>query len=210
MKFRRYLWLVLAITTIDQIVKVAVKLNMLPGESWSIWGDSFRLTFVENNGFAFGLTLSDLMARIGWDLTSETAKLWLSVVSVLALGALLYSLWRFSEHRSPLPWFLAVVIGGALGNVLDRLFYGAIFHDINTYTGGLLHGRVVDMFFIDPAPGLFSAPIFNLADVAISMGVITLLILQGKFQKIHRRNIAASMSDDMAIGQEQGQLEALK
>lgn len=202
MKFRRYIWLALAITAIDQIVKVVVKLTMLPGESWPIWGDSFRVTFVENNGFAFGLTLSDLMASIGWDLTSEVAKLWLSLVSILALGALLYSLWRFSEHRSPLPWFLAVVIGGALGNVLDRLFYGAIFHDINTYTGGLLHGRVVDMFFIDPAPGLFSAPIFNLADVAISIGVIILLIFQGRFQKIHKKNIAAALSDDLAVATE--------
>lgn len=202
MKFRRYIWLAMAITAIDQIVKVVVKLNMLPGESWPIWRDSFRITFVENNGFAFGLTLSDLMARIGWDLTSEVAKLWLSLVSILALAALVYSLWRFSQHRSPLPWFLAVVIGGALGNVLDRIFYGAIFQDINTYTGGLLHGRVVDMFFIDPAPGLFSAPIFNVADVAISLGVIVLLIFQGKFQKIHRRNVAASLSDDLTVSQE--------
>lgn len=199
MKFRRYVWLALAITAIDQIVKVVVKLTLLPGESWPVLGDWFRLTFVENNGFAFGLTLSDLMTRVGWDLTSETAKLWLSLVSILALAALLYSLWRFSEHRSPLPWFLAIVIGGALGNVLDRIFYGAIFHDINTYSGGLLHGRVVDMFFIDPAPGLFSAPIFNLADVAISVGVIILLIFQGRFQKIHRRNVAASLSDDLAV-----------
>lgn len=199
MKFRRYVWLALAITAIDQIVKVIVKLNMVPGESRLLWGDSFRITFVENNGFAFGLTLSDLMAKIGLDLTSESAKLWLSLVSILALAALLYSLWRFAEHRSPLPWFLAVVIGGALGNVLDRIFYGAIFQNINTYPGGLLHGRVVDMFFIDPAPGLFAAPIFNLADVAISVGVIILLIFQGRFQKTHRKNIAASLSDDLAV-----------
>lgn len=198
MKFRRYLWFALLITAIDQIVKVAVKLSMRPGESWSIVGDAFKLTFVENNGFAFGLTLSDLMSKIGLDLTSELAKLWLSLVSILALGALLYSLWRFSSHRSPLPWFLAVVIGGATGNVLDRIFYGVIFQDINTYTGGLLHGRVVDMFFFNPAPDLISAPIFNLADVAIGVGVIILLIFQGRFQQVHRRKVAASLSDDLS------------
>lgn len=197
MKILRYVWLVLAITILDQVVKVVVKLNMLPGESVSVIGDLFRITFVENNGFAFGLTLSDLFFRIGIDLTSESAKLWLSCVSILALVALFYTLWKFAAHRSALPWWLAVVIGGALGNVIDRVFYGMWFSDINTYVGGFMHGRVVDMFFFDPAPGLFSAPIFNLADVAISFGVITLLLFQGRFQRLHRKKTAASLSDDL-------------
>lgn len=198
MKMSRYLWLVLVIAALDQAVKLVVKLHMLPGESIPVAGDLFRITFVENNGFAFGLTLSDLFFKLGVDLTSESAKLWLSLLSVLALAALFYTLWKFAAHRSPLPWWLAVVIGGALGNVIDRLFYGMWFSEINTYVGGFLHGRVVDMFFLNPAQGLFSAPIFNLADVAISLGVFTLLLFQGRFQRIHRKKTAASLSDDLA------------
>ncbi len=197
MKLRRYLWLILAIAALDQVVKISVKLNMLPGESWPVFGSVFKLTFLENNGFAFGWTLSDMMSGLGVDWTTHTSKLWLSIISLVALLALFYSLWRFASHRSLLPWFLAVVIGGALGNVIDRLFYGMWFQSINTYVGGFMHGRVVDMFFLDPAPQTFSAPVFNLADVAIAVGVFTLLMFQGKFQQTHKRNIAASLSDDL-------------
>lgn len=198
MKFRRYLWLILAIAILDQMVKIFVKLTMFPGEWWPAGGKVFRFTFVENNGFAFGLTLNDVMAGTGLDWTSEMAKLWLSIISLLALAALFYSLWRFATHKSPLPWFLAVVIGGALGNVIDRMFYGVWFHSMNIYPGGFMHGRVVDMFYFDPAPDLFSAPIFNIADVAIAIGVITLLIFQGRFQHLHRQRVAASLSDDLS------------
>lgn len=198
MRIRRYLWLILGVVLIDQAVKMTVKLNMYPEESWPIIDGFFRLWFVENEGFAFGMTFADLLSRVGVVITSYTAKFWLSMISLLALAALFVSLWKFARHRSPLPWFLALVLGGAIGNVIDRLFYGWWFSSINTYHGGFMHGRVVDMFCLDTKLDLFPAPIFNLADVAISVGVITLLVFQGRFQRQHRQRVAASLSDDLS------------
>ncbi len=198
MKFRRYAGLCLAITFLDQGLKVLVKLTMYPGESWPLIGDAFRLTLVENNGFAFGLTLADLADKFGQSWSSETAKVILSLISLIALAALIYGLWRFSRHQSPLPYFLACVVGGALGNVIDRTFYGWIFQSINVYDGRLLHGRVVDMFHLNSEASWLNAPIFNLADVAIFVGVLTLLLFQGKFQRMHRKRVAAALSDDLS------------
>ncbi len=188
--------LVLGIAAVDQAVKVMVKLTFLPGEMRPVFGRAFRLTFVENNGFAFGLTLHDLAGSWAGAWSAVEAKYLLSVVSLLAIGLLMYALWRYREHRSALPWMLAVITGGALGNVIDRTFYGWLFAERNLYQGGWLQGRVVDMFCFDPSPGSFAAPVFNLADVAIAMGVFSLLFLQHRFHRQHKERLAAERSDD--------------
>lgn len=188
--------LVLGIAGIDQAVKAVVKLSLLPGEMRPIFGSVFRLTLVENNGFAFGLTLHDLAGSWAGTWSAVQAKYLLSVVSVLALGLLVYALWRYRDHRSALPWMLAIIIGGALGNVIDRTLYGWLFADRNLYQGSWLQGRVVDMFCFDPSPESFAAPVFNLADVAIAVGVFSLLFLQHRFHRQHKERLAAELSDD--------------
>ena len=114
----------------------------------------------------------------------------MSFVAVIAIGVVLY---RLGKHKSPLPWFVALIFGGALGNIIDRTFYG-IFFSNNAYTGGLFHGRVVDFFYLDictcPLPEFMGGgnanlwPIFNIADAAISIGIVVILIFQGRFFKM--------------------------
>lgn len=191
-KALKFFLIAAAVIIIDQIVKVVVKTNMIMGEAGQIHviGDFFKLYFIENNGAAFGLTVGKLLSPIGIDLSEETGKLILSVFSIFAVFAIGYVLYRLASHRSPLPLFVALIFGGALGNIIDRTFYGLIYHEMNNYEGGLFLGRVVDMFYFDM--GRLSIgdwhmdmfPIFNIADSCISIGIVVILIFQGKFFKM--------------------------
>lgn len=187
-----YFAIAAAVIVIDQIVKVIVKLNMVMGEGGQIQviGDFFKIYFIENNGAAFGLTVGKLLSPLGVDMSEETGKLILSVFSIIAVVAIGYVLYRLATHKSPLPIFVALIFGGALGNIIDRTFYGLFFHDINNYEGGLFLGRVVDMFYFDMGRltigdwHMDMFPIFNIADSCISIGIVVILIFQGKFFKM--------------------------
>lgn len=186
----RYYLIALAVILLDQVVKLIVKLNMRIGEDIPILGDFFRIYFIENRGAAFGVTLDYL-----WEgLSAETAKVILTLFSVGAVFFIIYFLRQVARHPSRLPFFLAFILGGAVGNIIDRVFYGIWFAEINDYEGGLLHGRVVDMFYIDIYQGflpewipllggmkVFLWPIFNIADAAISIGIVAILIFQNSF-----------------------------
>ncbi len=194
-KALKYFLIAAAIIVIDQIVKVVVKLNMVMGEAGQIHviGDFFKIYFIENNGAAFGLTVGKLLSPIGIDLSEETGKLILSVFSIVAVVAIGYVLYKLANHRSPLPLFVALIFGGALGNIIDRTFYGLFFHEMNNYEGGLFLGRVVDMFYFDM--GRLSIgdwhmdmfPIFNVADSCISVGIVVILIFQNRFFKMDEK-----------------------
>lgn len=188
----RYVLIALAIVLVDQAVKVSVKLGMAYQESIPVLGSFFQLYFIENNGAAFGLTLGRLLSPVV-EISEETAKLLLSVFSVVLvffIGRYLYSI---RHSTTGLPTWVALILGGAIGNIIDRLFYGVWFMEINRYEGGLFHGRVVDMFFFDLwrftwpnwVPGLggtyASTPIFNIADAAISIGIVVILVFQKRF-----------------------------
>jgi signal peptidase II len=196
----KYFSISLAVILLDQIVKLIVKFNMAKGEAGQIkiLGNFFKLHFIENNGAAFGLTLTDLFNNVGIEMTQETGKLILSIFSIVAVGAIGYVLYRLRDHKSALPIFVALIFGGALGNIIDRTFYGVWFSNINDYEGGLFFGRVVDMFYIDIWKGYlpdwkyvpffngqYTAlwPIWNIADAAISIGITVILIFQGRFFK---------------------------
>ncbi|RMG67528.1 MAG: lipoprotein signal peptidase [Bacteroidetes bacterium] len=204
---RKYFLLSAGVVVLDQITKLIVKLNMSLGDEIRVLGDLFKIHFIENKGAAFGLTISRMANAMGIHMSDETGKLILSLFSIAAVIAIGVVLFRLAGHRSLLPWFIALIFGGALGNIIDRTFYGLFFSDINAYTGGLFHGRVVDMFYLDIWKGqlpdwipLFGRsytslwPIFNIADSAISVGIVVILIFQGRFFKQDERARAAEAS----------------
>ncbi|RMG27809.1 MAG: lipoprotein signal peptidase [Bacteroidetes bacterium] len=196
-KPHKYFLIAFLVIAVDQITKLIVKLNMELREEIRVIDDFFKIHFIENKGAAFGLTVANIFNSFGGNMSEETSKLILSIFSIIAVVFIGYFLYKLADHRSPLPYFVALIFGGALGNIIDRTFYGVWFASINEYEGGLFHGRVVDMFYFDiwygtlpnwiPFIGgeLYSLwPIFNVADAAISVGIVTILIFQGKFCKM--------------------------
>ncbi|WNJ21429.1 signal peptidase II [Pontibacter sp. G13] len=198
-KAQLYFLFACAVALVDQGLKIMVKLRMDLYEEVQIFGNHVKFYFTENNGFAFGLELFQLLEEIGIYMTPHTSKTILSLFSLIAVILLGLVLYRFSDHRSRLPWFIALIFGGALGNIIDRMFYGMFFQSINQYAGGFLHGRVVDMIFLDFGGAYYLTPVFNLADVAITFGLIIVLIFQGVFMRRHERKLAMEYADQIAL-----------
>lgn len=190
--------LVILLLVVDQAIKFAVKLNMTIGESIPVFGSWFQICFIENNGMAFGMQFG-----------GSVGKLALSLFRVVLIGAIIVYLRKLLKRDNTPAGVLvglSLVLVGAIGNVLDCLFYGEIFSK-STYTQvaelfppdggytGFLYGKVVDMFYfpiIDttwpdwvPYYGgkefIFFRPIFNFADACISVSVIYMLLFQRKF-----------------------------
>ena len=206
MTLRKLFWTVLAILAADQALKVYIKLNY----SLTYYGNGpivdwgwFRLLFVENKGMAWGASLSDFLPFI----SEDTAKLLLSIFRLLAVTVIGIWLSRAVKAKAPKLQLIAVglIFAGALGNIIDSVFYGVLFSE-TTYNqlatflpeeGGyapLMFGHVVDMFQFPmftwtwpswlPIVGgnqfTFFEPVFNIADSAISVGVVLLLLQQRK------------------------------
>ena len=178
---------------LDQGIKIWVKTHMAYGEEIQLFGwDGALIHFVENNGMAFGLSLG---AKYG--------KLFLTLFRITAVSFLFVYLFRLMRDKAERILLLgfSLIQAGALGNIIDSVFYGYIFSE-SSFHGGvatlfpeeggyapLLYGRVVDMLYFPlfygaypewvPILGgqsyLFFRPVFNIADVAISVGVILLL-----------------------------------
>lgn len=184
------LFLVLA----DQIFKIWVKTHFALGESIPVLGNWFNLRFIENEGMAFGLSFGD---NIG--------KLLLSVFRILLTGFMIYYLSRLIKQSKADLLTISVfslIIAGAMGNILDSLFYGLIFNESTPFAvatlfppeGGyapFFYGKVVDMFDFNlfPLPdwvpifggSYFFPAIFNIADSCITVGVILVIIFNKKF-----------------------------
>ena len=206
MTLRKLSWIVLAILAADQALKAYIKLNY----SLTYYGNGpivdwgwFRLLFVENKGMAWGASLSDFLPFI----SEDTAKLLLSIFRLLAVTGIGIWLSRAVKAKAPKLQLIAVglIFAGALGNIIDSVFYGVLFSE-TTYNqlatflpeeGGyapLMFGHVVDMFQFPmftwtwpswlPIVGgnqfTFFEPVFNIADSAISVGVVLLLLQQRK------------------------------
>ena len=206
MTLRKLSWIVLAILAADQALKVYIKLNY----SLTFYGNGpivdwgwFRLLFVENKGMAWGASLSDFLPFI----SEDTAKLLLSIFRLLAVTGIGIWLSRAVKAKAPKLQLIAagLIFAGALGNIIDSVFYGVLFSE-TTYNqlatflpeeGGyapLMFGHVVDMFQFPmftwtwpswlPVVGgnqfTFFEPVFNIADSAISVGVVLLLLQQQK------------------------------
>lgn len=174
---------------IDQAVKIAIKFTMIPYENIAVVGETVNINFIENKGAAFGLTVADLLQRVGVDVEDDIAKLVLTLFSLLAVMLITYFLQAVRHAKTGLPYFLALILGGAVGNIIDRVFYGVWFSSINDYEGGLLHGRVVDMFYVNLVHGKFLGmdlnllPVFNIADAAITVGILAIILFQRRFFK---------------------------
>lgn len=185
------------VVLIDQVVKFWVKYTMNPYDEVKVVGDVFSINYIENKGAAFGLTVSDIGEKLGWHISDETAKLFLTLFSIFAIMVIVYMLRQVRHQGTALPLCLAFILGGAIGNIIDRVFYGVWFAGVNDYDGGLLHGRVVDMFYLDVYHGnLFGMemnllPVFNIADVAITVGIVMILIFQRRF---FRKPVAAEVA----------------
>lgn len=167
----------------DQVLKTWVKTNMYLGEDIKIIGNRAMLHFTENNGMAFGLELG-----------GEAGKLALTLFRIVAVCGIAYGLVYLIRHKynRGLIMNVSLIMAGALGNIIDSTFYGIIYK-----YAPLFHGRVVDMFYLPLVSGHFPAwvpiwgnedfiffrPVFNIADAAISIGVILILIYQKRYFK---------------------------
>ena len=179
----------------DQLIKIWVKTNMYLGQEFNIIGKWFIIHFTENNGMAFGMEFG-----------GEFGKLALSLFRIAAVGGIGYGLHYLIKHKYHRGLILnvALIFSGALGNIIDSVFYGKIYGYESWF-----HGRVVDMFYFPIAEGhfpswipiwggdefIFFRPVFNLADAAISVGVILILIFQKNYFK-------EDVKDDVGINSE--------
>ncbi|RKR81567.1 signal peptidase II [Mucilaginibacter gracilis] len=171
------------IILLDQIIKIWVRHHMYNGEEIRFLGDRGMLRYTENNGMAWGLELGGDWGKLALTL--------FRIVAVCGIGYGIVFLIKNKYHRG-LIMNLALIFAGAMGNIIDSTFYGVIYG-----YAPLLHGRVVDMFYFPLITGhfpigmpfwggeefVFFRPIFNLADAAISVGVILILFRQKHYFK---------------------------
>jgi len=172
----RVLWFTFSVVVLDQLSKLWVKGINIPwlgidfqgrqyGVGTPIMGDFFRLTYIENPGMAFGIDLG--------------GKLFFSVFSIALSIGILYYLYRARKENVGFRTSLALILGGAIGNLIDRIFYGVIFDE-----APLFYGKVVDFFDVDFfnvnvfGYSLSRWPVFNVADAAVTIGIILLLFVQ--------------------------------
>ncbi|PSK90335.1 lipoprotein signal peptidase [Taibaiella chishuiensis] len=194
MKYKHLLLIVFLILLADQIIKVYVKTHFYMGESVHVAGNWFQLCFIENEGMAFGMKIMD----------TPLGKVILTTFRLVAVAFGFYWVKNLVKkgYGNGLLICAALILAGAAGNLIDSLFYGLIFTESGLDIahmvapgkgyGSFLHGKVVDMFYfplVDTTwpnwvpvwggkPLRFFEPIFNLADAAISTGVLTLLFFQ--------------------------------
>ena len=167
MKRNRGRWLLLLgvlLVTVDQVIKILVKTNMELGESFPVIGDFMRIAFVENEGMAFGMAFGGVAGKY----VLTTLRLALFCVLTWWIG----SLCKKGDTPSGVLAGLTLIDAGALGNILDCLFYGLIF----TPHVPFMQGRVVDMFSFSIFP-----PVFNFADSLVTVGAFYLILFHWKF-----------------------------
>ena len=173
----RLFWIVAGVLVLDQATKLIVRLNMDTGHFGAInlLGDWLKFTYTENPGMAFGITFGP-------------AGL-ITVFSLITAAMITVYMLRVRTGYLPYTVSLACILGGALGNIIDRLFYGMVFD-----YAPFFQGRVVDFIHFDVWHGRLPSsvpligdtylsffPIFNVADIGIVGGVIGILVFQKNF-----------------------------
>ena len=199
MKLRKVILLITLIILADQALKIWIKTSFDFGPVTNVLGIPwFRLYFIENKGMAWG-----------WEFGGDWGKM---ILTLFRLAAVIFGTWylgRIVKQGYSRGFIICatLIYAGALGNLIDSMFYGMIFEESTSSTvakifpahgyAGFLHGRVVDMLYFPmirshfpswfPFVGgddfEFFSPIFNIADASISVGVITLFLFQKRFFK---------------------------
>lgn len=200
MSLKKASLIIVLVLLIDQISKVYIKTNFVLGEFVEVFS-WFKILFIENEGAAWGTKISDLLPFV----SDETGKLSLTIFRLIAICGIGY--WLYTSIKKggtkTLIWAQVLIFAGALGNIIDSVFYGLLFDESygqvatlfsdNPYSS-LFHGRVVDMLYfplIDTVwpqwvPWLggkelrFFEPVFNIADTAISTGFGILIVFNKK------------------------------
>lgn len=193
---KKSLLIIFLILLIDQALKIWIKTNMYIGQEYNVFGNWFIIHFTENEGMAFGMKFG-----------GEYGKLILSLFRIVAVAAIGWYLYKLIKENADKLYIIcmSLIFAGAVGNIIDSVFYGLIFSEsyfnIAQFMpaeggyAGLLHGKVVDMFYFPLFSGyypdwfplwggedfLFFRPVFNIADSAISIGVVLLIIFQKRF-----------------------------
>ena len=175
----RVLYVTGFIVLLDQAAKLFIKGFDIPflhlyhlgiplGASYPIFGDFLRITFIENPGMAFGIDVG--------------GKLFLTVFSIVASIGIFVYLFKIRQEALIIRLALALILGGAIGNLIDRVFYGVIFGE-----GSFFYGKVVDFIDVDFFNIDFLGyhinrfPVFNVADSSVSIGVVMLLLFHKRF-----------------------------
>ena len=201
MSLKKSIIIIILILLVDQISKLYIKTHFALGDEYIVF-HWFRIYFVENDGMAWGTKLSDFTSFI----SERTAKIALTVFRIIAIVGIGYWLVEATRNRSPKVLIIAIalIFAGALGNIIDSVFYAILFNDsygqVATFLpleggyDGILHGRVVDMLYFPLWKGYlpewlplyggkfftFFEPVFNVADMAISTGFIMLIVFNKK------------------------------
>ena len=198
----RVLYLTFGVIFVDQLSKFYIKGINIPllnisfdgmyyGESISVIGNFFKITFIENPGMAFGFN------------PGSDFKLWISVFSLFASIGLIVYLYVVRNKSLSLRIALAMILGGAVGNLIDRVFYGIIYKYAPAF-----YGRVVDFFDFDFFNfAIFGRnydrwPIFNIADASVTIGVIILVIFYRQHKNEDEEKIEQESEKDEQLSLE--------
>ena len=218
MKARQIILIILCIIFADQALKFYIKLNYYAGEEHLMLGQWARLHFVENEGMAWGWKFGGGFGKIALTLFRLVAVIW---------GTFLIKDFIKKKYHKGFVICAAMIYAGALGNLLDSMFYGMIFEQSNPYLqnaaqlfprgggyAGFLHGKVVDMLYFPIITNAhfpswlpiwggddceFFRPVFNIADASISVGVIIILLFQNKFILKHESHLHKQAASDSVV-----------
>ena len=197
MSLKKATVLIILILLIDQISKFYIKTHFALNDKTIVF-NWFQIVFVENEGMAWGTKMSDFISFI----SDRTAKLILTLFRIIAVGFISY--WLLTSIKQKRATILivaiALIFAGALGNIIDSVFYGVLFNDSHSQVATFLpneggydtffHGKVVDMLHFPMWSGFlpdwiplvggnyftFFEPVFNVADMAISSGIGILIV----------------------------------